>query len=71
MEQVVQKRDAGGDPITMLQQSALHAQSSGTLVPQPDEFDSNDDKWPGSWFGGREYAPEDGESERVRLVGET
>ena len=35
MEQGVRERDAGGDRITMLQQSALQAQSSGTPVPQP------------------------------------
>ena len=60
MEQGVPERDAGGDRITMLQQSVLQAQSSGTLVPQADlhremlarvkEFDGNDDK-PGWWFG--------------------
>ena len=57
MEQGVRERDAGGDRITMLQQSALQAQSSGTPVPQPvlqremwarvKEFDDNDDKYHG------------------------
>ena len=57
MEQGVRERDAGGDRITMLQQSALQTQSSGTPVPQPDlhremwargkEFDGNDDKYEG------------------------
>ena len=61
MEQGVQERDAGGDRITVLQQSSLQAQSSGTPIPQPDlhremwarvkEFDGDDDKWLGWWSG--------------------
>ena len=45
---------------TLIQQSALQAQSGTTSVPQPDlhremlarvkEFDGEDDKWPGWWF---------------------
>ena len=76
MEQGVRERDAGGDRITVLEQSALQAQSSGTSVPQLDEFDGDDDdKWPGWWFGVKDLnnavlgnvdkkdAPEGGEPE--------
>ena len=84
MEQGVRERYAGGDRITVLQQSALQAQSSGT-TPQPDshremwarvkEFDGDDDKWLGWWFGvknlnkavlsnvDKNHASEDGEPE--------
>ena len=57
-EQGVRERDAHVQHI--LQQSAPQAQSSGTLVPQPDlhremlarvkEFDGDDDKWLGGRF---------------------
>ena len=45
MEQGVWERGAGGDRISLLQQLALQAQSSGTSVPQPDEFDGHDNKF--------------------------
>ena len=61
LEQGVRDRDARIQHLnTMLQQSALQAQSWTTAVPQPDphrdmlarvkEFDGDDDKWPGWWF---------------------
>ena len=62
--------------------SAQQAQSSGTSVPQPDEFDGDDDKWLGWWFGvknlnnavlsnvDKKYAPEDGESKTAVQDGE-